>query len=188
MKYLVSIGLIAGLWACQGGGTSQESADVDQKDLLATGKTITQNVGKTLLKTVQQKMGEGGVEAAIDYCRVNALPITDSLAAAHGVRVKRTALKTRNPENNPTALEREVLGKMKLQNPPQAMVTETETGQTVYYAPIVLKGFCQTCHGTPGETMAIETDSLIKAHYPSDMATGFAEGDLRGMWAVYFDE
>ena len=191
MKHIsvfIGIGLLTALLACQDQSGSSEEQNLTEEELMETGASITKSVGMTLIKTVQQKMSEGGVESALQFCNANALNITDSLSKEHGVRVKRTALKTRNPDNNPTELEKEALSKMALQQPPQASVQMTEDGNTVYFQPIVLKGFCQTCHGIPGQTMTVQTDSLIKAHYPSDRATGFSEGDLRGMWAVYFDE
>ena len=151
------------------------------------GSAITKAVGSTLIKTVQQKMAEGGIKAAVSYCNINALALTDSIAKAHGVQVKRTALKTRNPKNNPTPLEREALLKMSGQNKPQAEVIYSDNNQVVYYQPIVLKGFCQTCHGNIGESMTVQTNQLIKHHYPKDRATGFSSGELRGMWAVYFE-
>lgn len=152
------------------------------------GSAITKAVGSTLIKTVKQKMAGGGVEAAVGYCNVNALAITDSVAKAQGVRVKRTALKTRNPKNEPTQLERKALLQMSGKSEPQPEVDYTDDDAAVYFQPIMLKGFCETCHGTVGETMTVETNELIRNHYPKDAATGFSAGELRGMWAVYFEK
>lgn len=185
---ITGIGLLSGIMACQDQSGSAGEQERSEKEMMDAGAEITKSVGMTLIKTVKQKMSEGGVEAALQFCNANALNITDSLSQEHGVRVKRTALKTRNPDNNPTELEKEALSKMALQQPPQPSVQMIEDGNAVYFQPIVLKGFCQVCHGVPGETLTLQTDSLIKSHYPSDRATGFSEGDLRGMWAVYFDE
>lgn len=181
--------LIGGLmWTC-GPDTGSDTAKTwSEEEVMKTGAEVTKFVGMTLIKTVQQKMSEGGVEAALGYCEANALAITDSLSEKHGVKVKRTALKTRNPKNNPTEQERKVLTKMAGQAQPQAEWTRTDNGGAVYYQPIQLKAFCQTCHGTPGESMTVQTDSLIKVNYPKDQAIGFSEGDLRGMWVVTFNE
>lgn len=155
---------------------------------MTTGAEITKSVGMTLVKTVKKKMGEGGVESALSYCRVSALPLTDSLARANNVRVKRTSLKTRNPANNPTEQEADLLVKLAADEKPQAGWVTTENNAKLYYEPIMLKSFCETCHGTVGQSLTIANDSLIKVHYPNDAATGYSEGDLRGMWAVYFEE
>ena len=183
---LVIIGIISSLllWTCDDSGSKQTKSE---EQIMEEGSAITKAVGSNLIKTVQQKMAEGGIEAAVGYCNVNALALTDSVAQAHGVQVKRTALKTRNPKNNPTQLEREALVKMSGQSKPEAEVVYNDNNQIVYYQPIMLQGFCQTCHGNIGKAMTVQTNKLIKYHYPKDQATGFSSGDLRGMWAVYFE-
>jgi hypothetical protein len=42
---------------------------------------------------------------------------------------------------------------------------------------------CLVCHG---ETLAPEIAAQIAAQYPEDQATGFADGDLRGVFWVEF--
>lgn len=182
---VIIVGIISSLllWTCGDIGSKQTKSE---KQIMEEGRAITKAVGSTLIKTVQQKMAAGGIEAAVGYCNINALAITDSVAKAHGVSVKRTALKTRNPKNNPTQLEKDALLKMSAQTDPQAKVVYDENDNAVYFQPIVLQGFCQTCHGTVGESLTVPTNKLIKYNYPYDQATGFSTGDLRGMWAVYF--
>lgn len=177
-----------GLWTCSPNNNS-DSAQVWTEELVQErGIEITKTIGSTLVKTVQQQMSEGGVEAALSYCRVEALPITDSLAQNFNVAVKRTAQKTRNPANNPDDNERRILTQMSAQSEPKLVVEIGSDGKAAFYQPIILQPFCQTCHGTPGESMTLQTDSLIKIHYPEDRATGFEPGNLRGMWAVYFEK
>lgn len=190
MKATAAIALIftaAFLWTCQTAVSDDEQQHAEE-ELMKAGAEITQSVGSTLMQTVQKHMSESGVEGALEFCQANALPITDSLARKHDVTIKRTAFRTRNPENDPTEFELKVLSNMKGQDIYEPAISYTEEGNPVYYEPIVLKDFCQTCHGVPGQSMTIETDSLIKAHYPNDEATGFSSGDLRGMWVITFDE
>jgi hypothetical protein len=50
-----------------------------------------------------------------------------------------------------------------------------------YVEPIFVQPLCLTCHGTE---LAPELEAAIEQHYPSDEATGYVAGDLRGMfWA-----
>lgn len=172
------------LFSCSGNETGTSTPDPELKN---RGAEITAAVGKTLVGTVQKHMAEGGVAQAIKFCQLNALPITDSLSKAHGVQIKRTALKTRNKNNAPDSLEKIFLNQYIASGNFESQLVSTKTG-TAYFEPIILKGFCQTCHGTAGAEMAFETDSIIKSIYPLDEATGFAEGDLRGMWALYFNK
>ncbi len=172
------------IWTCQTAQTVHQPAE---KELMKTGAEITKSVGSELVKTVQQQMAEGGVDQALEFCRIQALPITDSLAKQFNVSIKRTSMRTRNPKNSPNNSELDVLSKMQGQKIFEPAISYSENQNPVYYEPIVLKDFCQTCHGFPGNSMTVETDSMIKAHYPDDRATGFSTGDLRGMWVVTFD-
>ena len=56
-----------------------------------------------------------------------------------------------------------------------------------FYAPIFLQQKCLACHGEIGKNVNAETDSIIKSIYPYDAATGFKEGDLRGIWSIAFE-
>lgn len=191
LSKIVLITIVVAAFSCapqpENGSEGDTLTTDDRSTMMANGKEIAMAVGKSLVGEVQKAMSEGGVERAINYCKVNALPITDSLAAMHNVSIKRTSLKTRNPLNAPSDLEREMLNKMALMENPAPELAAVKNGGHVYFHPIPLQAFCQTCHGIPGETMQVETDSLIKVHYPEDKATGFSEGDLRGMWAIYFE-
>lgn len=172
-------------WACEG-DAPPASEKVDEAALKEKGKEVVMATGKALMGAVQQSMAEGGIAGAVSYCNVKALPITDSLAAVYGVEVKRTALRVRNPQNRPTENERTALLRMGASGEPGPELLALEGGQYAYYHPIMLQGFCQACHGAV-ESFSFETDSIIRHYYPEDEAVGFAEGDLRGMWAVYFN-
>lgn len=49
--------------------------------------------------------------------------------------------------------------------------------------PIKLKKACLTCHG-PADTIAADVKSKLAELYPTDDATGFSEGDLRGWFWI----
>ena len=61
-----------------------------------------------------------------------------------------------------------------------------KSGNPHFYAPILLQQKCLTCHGIIGEDITFKTDSIIKSIYQNDVATGFKEGDLRGIWSITF--
>ena len=59
-------------------------------------------------------------------------------------------------------------------------------GRLGYVEPIRMKAApCLMCHG---ETLAPAAEQQIRALYPSDQATGFHEGDLRGVFWVSYAE
>jgi len=48
---------------------------------------------------------------------------------------------------------------------------------------------CRNCDGTIEEQSLIEDFDTKKSLYPSDMATNYQSGDLRGMWSItFYDE
>jgi hypothetical protein len=70
---------------------------------------------------------------------------------------------------------------------PQAVVVANKPGLFTYYTPIVLKlPLCLSCQGEPGTDIKPETLAQIKKTYPTDEATGFKLGQLRGLWTVEF--
>lgn len=154
------------------------------------GDEIVLSATETLSGALMSKMKEGGAPEAIVFCNQAALPITSELAKSHGVEIKRTSLKIRNPENLPNEEELKVLhyyedkrAEGKELNP---LVSLDRNGQPNYYAPIEVQSKCLICHGTRNRELSPKIDSLIKAKYPGDLAVGYQDGDLRGIWSISF--
>lgn len=141
----------------------------------------------TLNANLKREMTENGIENAINYCNLNANQLVDSLSQYYHADIKRTSLKLRNPENAPNAEELENLQFYKLGLEQEVefgdQIAETEETFT-YYKPIFLLDACTKCHGKEGETLNSDAYAKIKDLYPDDAATGYAPGDLRGMWVV----
>jgi hypothetical protein len=163
----------------------------DQKAAyMRDGKNITLMTFSSLSARLGKAMKEKGVQGAVKYCNVAALPLTDSLAQLQNVSIKRTSLLLRNPENAPTEDEKNMLLAYQAQDKAGSglvpVVQQVEDGVVKFFAPIRMMEVCQKCHGTIGETMQEEDYVYIKSLYPEDKATGFKEGDLRGMWSITF--
>ena len=174
-------------------GASTSAANPEQ---IATGREVSGRLFASLMTTLQQKISEEGPEAAIAYCRLEALPITARIADEFPEvkNLRRTALRVRNPANTPDATDRAVLEEWQENwqpgRPPQPALREViaTNGQTEirYYQPVPVMATCLTCHGN-AETIAPAVRTAIRAAYPEDQATGFADGDLRGAIVVTFD-
>ena len=161
------------------------------KDYVALGKEIAQGTFKALSGKLKAQIMEGGVDQALPFCNANAIPITDSLSKVYDAKIERVALDYRNPKNKVIGYDENVyheyteeLGNGKMVKP---KLHTNENGQTVFYAPIVLKSQCVVCHGTPIDEISESTLAKINELYPEDNATGFAEGDLRGLWKITFN-
>jgi len=119
--------------------------------------------------------------SAIAACRVQA-PKLAAEASADGVRVGRTSKKLRNPANAPKPWMEPVLERYASEPEGREPVVVSIDRNTVgYIEPIYLQPMCVTCHG---QTIAPELQTMLDELYPDDEATGYAPGDLRGVfWA-----
>ena len=80
----------------------------------------------------------------------------------------------------------DILVKMSSSNPMKPVLV-SENGQMVYYKPIkIAMPACLNCHGSAGKEIDTKTLEIITQKYPDDMATGYKEGDLRGLWKITF--
>lgn len=207
---LLIIGGLFGLWQCQS-GQEEEAEDKNQAqaekqaeqenenessqsqpNLKKRGKQIAKGSGQALMGQLSQAISQGGLSHAIDFCSVNAIPITDSLSEVHGAKIARVSHKNRNPQNAADSLEMALISQyQKKQKEDQSIKPRLveRNGQAVYYHPIKIKnGLCLNCHGQKDKNLEVETYIQIQNEYPKDEAIGFQMGDLRGLWKIKFDE
>ena len=172
-------------WGCEKKLSEQEMRHYREKGAEISGLTYQKLSG-----TLVEKMQAGGIPEALAYCNAAAQDMTGEMAAMHGVSIKRTALKTRNQQNTPNQEELRILrGFQDLVDKgedPGAIVEIDRDGNPHYYAPIRLEKRCLSCHGRLGVEVSPAVDSLIRSYYPKDMAVGFEENDLRGIWSIAF--
>jgi hypothetical protein len=161
-----------------------EISEQEKSSAIISGKTIAQNTFKTLGGNLKKAMAQGGVENAINYCNANASGLIDSLGTHHNAIIRRTSNKLRNPNNAPTKAEELVLNKYLNGEQSGPVIDILASGNKIFYAPIKMKPLCITCHGTVGKTTSENDYATILKHYPNDKATGYNEGDFRGMWSI----
>jgi len=124
-----------------------------------------------------------GVDAAIRACSTQAPAIAEE-HSVDGVTMGRSSHRLRNPDNAPEPWLAEVLedylsGERELT--PRTLALDEH--REAYVEPIRLQAPCLACHG---ETLATEVEQRLQELYPQDQATGFAIGDLRGVfWVTY---
>lgn len=153
------------------------------------GNSIALQTKQTLGKNLKNALENGGVENAISFCNTAAMPLVDSLNKTLGANIRRVSDKARNPNDLPSVLEKKLLeayayqwkDAIDMKTNVQAISGE----QYLFTKPILVdNALCLTCHGSPENGLNQETDDFIKSKYPADKATGYALGDLRGMWSI----
>lgn len=147
-------------------------------------------LGRDLQTRLFAALDSGGPGRAIAFCSDSAQAWT-ARHAREGVYVRRVSLRVRNPLNAPDAAEeRELLRLDSLQRagalPAEVLRTaRTAPGDSVveYLRPIIVQERCLACHGER-ERIAPAVRSILDARYPTDQATGYRTGDLRGALSV----
>ncbi len=153
------------------------------------GNSIVLQTQQTLGKNLQNALQTGGVENAIEFCNLNAMPLVDSLNKHLDTRIRRVTFKARNQGDLPDSIESAILKAYAFQStdsvPKTSNVQSMDDKTFLFTKPIIVENaLCLTCHGEIGNGMAQETDDYIKSLYPEDQASGYQIGDLRGMWSI----
>jgi Protein of unknown function (DUF3365) len=151
----------------------------------------SQELMSRLAARLQTAMAEQGPVGAVNVCGDEAQALTQAYAAERGVNVRRVALRTRNPLNQPDGYDRPWMEGVSQTNsdqavPPFGALIPAENGAPAeyrYLAPIYLKPFCLTCHGT-AEQIPEDVQAVLNDRYPDDQGTGFALGAFRGAFSV----
>jgi hypothetical protein len=128
---------------------------------------------------LMEVMAAQGPVAAIAVCKSEASEIAKSVGQQEGVKIGRTALKLRNPKNQPPSWSESLIAAAT----DQPTFLTLDDGRGAALLPIKLKALCLLCHG-PADQIMPEIKDQLATHYPDDQATGFEEGDLRGWFWV----
>mgnify|MGYP004449612589 CR=1 FL=1 len=160
----------------------QSSREMGMKFAQETQKVL----GKNLMGTIQDK----GVEEAVVFCNERAYPLTDSMSTNFNARIKRVSDKPRSPKNAANASELAYIETFKKEVAAGGSVEpilKEENGKVYFYYPIVTNSMCLNCHGTPGKTIQPNVAQHLSRLYPDDMALGYNENEVRGIWSIVFD-
>ncbi|MCF8238941.1 MAG: DUF3365 domain-containing protein [Saprospiraceae bacterium] len=190
ISILALLSLFGLLLACTPSSNPQPVESFDPLPWLEKGSMVQASsfaVLSTKLKGVMEKQGIG---EAIQYCSLSAQSLTDTLSRMYGCTIRRATLQTRNPVNQANDYEAAILADwaadLKAGKELTAVVQELTPDTVMYYAPIRMQPLCLNCHGTVGTEITAANYGLIQQRYPEDQATGYAVGDLRGMWSIQF--
>jgi Protein of unknown function (DUF3365) len=167
---------------------SQEAPALDP--VVTEARGIVKRVAGELLGTLQSAMKDGGPVAGIAVCQSAAPLIAAEAFKSAGWSVGRTSLKIRSPANAPDAFERKALEDFVAAAKTGADLAKLERFETVtdngkrtvrYMKAIPTAEPCLACHGS---NLKPETAKAIADLYPTDQATGFALGELRGAFTL----
>ncbi len=157
---------------------------------IAAAKTAIKELATSLQSELKAAMQTGGPVAAIGVCNTKAMPITQKVAVEQSMHISRVSLKNRNPANAPNEWQAAVLvdfQRQKSEGNGMGSLTWSETvsengEQEFRFMKAIPTGkICLMCHGTE---ISPQIERILADLYPTDRATGYREGDLRGAFVV----
>jgi len=117
---------------------------------------------------------------AMGACSSMAIEMIDDYnKQVTGIKLRRTALKYRNPKNKPDKADRMVMDTFVSTKKFEPLVVDLGDQYRVY-KPLANKQSCLLCHGARND-ISPELVKMIDRTYPKDTATGFALGEFRGV-------
>lgn len=171
-----------------------EQATTDIQKYSDIGFQYATSTKQTLGKNLIAAITEGGTVHALNFCNVQAIPLTDSMSAFHNATIKRASDKPRNPNN---AANKEELKQIKHF---KSLVANGKTGKEIqpnvkmegdivhFYYPILTNNMCLQCHGSKNKNIKPETLTQLADLYPEDQATGYRDNEVRGIWSIVFEK
>lgn len=175
------------------GDTEEEVPEVSAEEgarVAEIGEAAAGELLRTLVGRLTAAMEEGGPAHAVEFCAVEAIPLTRMVESdmVGGVELKRTSFRYRNAENAPDEAETQALRYFEeaIQAGgavPSRYVQQVSQREFRYYQPLFVGEVCVQCHGDP-QAMNPAVLEKLEASYPADLATGYEAGDFRGLVRV----
>jgi hypothetical protein len=155
-------------------------------------RQIAQEFMQKLAGTLKQQLETGSTESAINVCKEIA-PALAKQYSTDARLVKRVSLKPRNQSlGTPSDEEKIILEHFDAQQREGSVPAPLERVSIVqdansewfhYMRAIPTQPQCLQCHGKP-ENMAENVRALLAREYPSDKATGYSAGEIRGAVSI----
>lgn len=163
---------------------SQEALDAAAQRAEAAADLLSERLSGELVAA----MSAGGPVPAISVCKERAPAIAAEIRESSGVEIGRTAFKVRNRANAPDAWELEIMRRFEQRHaagePWSAIREQRIDGAALrWMRPIPMGEICTACHGG-ADAISEDTRQALAAAYPSDQATGFEVGALRGAFTA----
>ena len=172
--------------------TSAFTAFADDAASIAETRKTALEIPPKLLAMVQEEIAKGSFDGAIHACNEKAPKMAAAVSQKTGWAIRRVSLKNRNPKGVPDAWEKAVLEDFDRRQAAGENVAALEKAEIVgdgdkrmvrYMKALPTQKLCLNCHGAKDAL-----DPAVKARlaelYPNDLATGYAEGQIRGALTV----
>ena len=158
-----------------------------EADALGRADAAATKLGGTLRTKMTAALEHGGPARAVEICAGEAQKTREEVAREAGVKIGRSSLRLRTPADvapDWVAAWLKANGGRKAEKVTGVRaVVETPSGKVArVLRPITMEAPCLACHGDEAQIDPAVL-AAIRAKYPTDVATGYQFGDLRGaLW------
>ena len=185
--YLAALLAVVSAGAAPGGQRATwriAETPAELKPAIARADLIVVEMHDALIRELTAGLDRGGPEFAMRSCHIDVAGVLQRLGRQEGIAAGRTSHRLRNPANVPPAWAASVVrthtGGLARDLDGFAVDLGTKVG---VLRPIAQRPMCASCHG-PVEKLSPAVRATLADRYPSDRATGFKEGELRGWYWV----
>ena len=164
-------------------------AHANDEALLTEARKVATTLPPKLLVALQEEISKTGPEGAISVCKDMAPRMAGEVSQQTGWKIKRVSLKARNDARAiPDAWEKAALDDFDKRATAGESPAKLEKGENLgteyrFVKALPVQGLCLACHG-PAEHLSPATRAALGQHYPNDRATGYSEGQIRGVISV----
>lgn len=164
-------------------------AHANDDALMTEARKVATTLPPRLIVALQEEIKKSGAEGAIPVCKDMAPKMAGEISQQTGWKIKRVSLKARNDARAiPDPWEKAALEDFDQRAAAGESPAKLEKGEKVggeyrYVKALPVQALCLSCHG-PAEQLSPAIKTTLGQHYPNDRATGYAEGQIRGVISV----
>ena len=157
--------------------------------MLSEARNVAMSIPPKLIASLKDEISKSGPEGAIPVCKDMAPKMAGKILQETGWKVKRVTLKVRNEQRAiPDDWEKAALEDFDKRAAAGESPAKLEKGEKVgneyrYVKALPVQPLCLSCHGS-AEQISPAVKAVLNQHYPNDRATGYTEGQIRGVISV----
>lgn len=169
--------------------TPVATALASDEALLTEARKVATTLPPKLIVALQDEIRKSGAEGAIPVCKDMAPKMAGEISQQTGWKIKRVSLKARNDARAiPDAWEKAALEDFDKRAAAGEAPGKLEKGEKIgneyrFVKALPVQALCLSCHG-PVDQLSPAVKAAIGQNYPNDRATGYAEGQIRGVISV----
>ncbi|NJD35889.1 MAG: DUF3365 domain-containing protein [Betaproteobacteria bacterium] len=164
-------------------------AQSSEDPLLAEARKVATTLPPKLIVALQDEIKKSGPEGAIPVCKDMAPKMAGEISQQTGWKIKRVSLKARNDARAiPDAWEKAALEDFDRRAAAGEPPAQLEKGEKIgneyrFVKALPVQPLCLSCHG-PSDQLSPAIKAALGQNYPNDRATGYSEGQIRGVISV----